>query len=345
MAGLDPEAVRGAVSLVRHPGARPGQRRPARDPASSSPSTGADAEEKVASYDLVKDDLEAVGLATHVAGQYVVFEDVNTQVSEDIARAETIAMPIVFILSLIIFGSVGCRPDAHDGRHRRRLRRLRGRPADHHGHRRSRSSRSTSSPCSAWAWRSTTRCSWSSRFREELAKRPGTGREDVAVAIERTMGTAGRTVLFSGAIVAAALSSLLVFPQNFLRSMGFGGVAAVLVAMAASLTVLPAVLTLLGPPHRVGHDAVAPSPARTGRRRLGGRARRLGADRAQRHAAPGRLPRHHHRRAAADRLADPRRPVGLGRRAGAARGLAQPGRGRCRSPTTSVATPPAPTSS
>ena len=86
-----------------------------------------------------------------------------------------------------------------------------------------------------------------SRFREELAKRPGTGREDVAVAIERTMGSAGRTVLFSGAIVAAAMSSLLVFAQPFLRSMGFGGVAAVLVAMAASLTILPAVLTLLGP--------------------------------------------------------------------------------------------------
>ena len=86
-----------------------------------------------------------------------------------------------------------------------------------------------------------------SRFREELGKRPGADREDVAVAIERTMASAGRTVLFSGAIVAASLASLLVFAQPFLRSMGYGGVAAVLVAMTASLTVLPAVLTLLGP--------------------------------------------------------------------------------------------------
>ena len=61
-----------------------------------------------------------------------------------------------------------------------------------------------------------------------------------------TMATAGRTVLFSGLTVAAAMSSLLIFPQNFLRSLGYGGVAAVIVAMLAALTVLPAILMLLG---------------------------------------------------------------------------------------------------
>jgi trehalose monomycolate/heme transporter len=60
------------------------------------------------------------------------------------------------------------------------------------------------------------------------------------------MVTAGRTVLFSGLTVAAAMCSLLIFPQAFLRSMGFGGMAAVLVAMFAALTVLPATLRLLG---------------------------------------------------------------------------------------------------
>ena len=60
------------------------------------------------------------------------------------------------------------------------------------------------------------------------------------------MVTAGRTVLFSGLTVAAAMSSLLIFPQAFLRSMGYGGIAAVLVAMLAALTVLPATLRLLG---------------------------------------------------------------------------------------------------
>ena len=60
------------------------------------------------------------------------------------------------------------------------------------------------------------------------------------------MSTAGRTVLFSGLTVAAAMSSLLIFPQAFLKSMGYGGMAAVLVAMVAALTVLPATLRLLG---------------------------------------------------------------------------------------------------
>ena len=60
------------------------------------------------------------------------------------------------------------------------------------------------------------------------------------------MATAGRTVLFSGLTVAAAMSSLLIFPQNFLRSLGYGGIAAVLVAVVAATTVLPAILMLLG---------------------------------------------------------------------------------------------------
>src|SRR5450759_1445478 len=61
------------------------------------------------------------------------------------------------------------------------------------------------------------------------------------------MATAGRTVLFSGLIVAASLASLLIFKQSFLRSMGYGGVAAVLAAMLAALTLLPALLAVLGP--------------------------------------------------------------------------------------------------
>jgi RND superfamily putative drug exporter len=80
-----------------------------------------------------------------------------------------------------------------------------------------------------------------SRFREELPRSAS-----VEQAVARTMATAGRTVAFSGLIVASSLASLLLFPQNFLRSMGFGGMAAVLVAMLAALTVLPALLAVLG---------------------------------------------------------------------------------------------------
>ncbi|MDP8968879.1 MAG: MMPL family transporter, partial [Actinomycetota bacterium] len=80
------------------------------------------------------------------------------------------------------------------------------------------------------------------RYREELA-RVGPGAE----ALQRTLASAGRTVLFSSLTVAAALGSLLLFPQRFLYSMGIGGVMVALLAAAIALVVLPAVLALLGP--------------------------------------------------------------------------------------------------
>jgi RND superfamily putative drug exporter len=80
-----------------------------------------------------------------------------------------------------------------------------------------------------------------SRYREEIA-RTGPGIE----ALRRTLATAGRTVLFSSLTVAGALASLVVFPQNFLFSMGLGGAAVALIAAAISLLVLPAILAMLG---------------------------------------------------------------------------------------------------
>jgi uncharacterized membrane protein YdfJ with MMPL/SSD domain len=80
-----------------------------------------------------------------------------------------------------------------------------------------------------------------SRYREEIAK-DGPG----LPAMQRTMATAGRTVLFSSLTVAAALASLLVFPQRFLYSMGLGGAMVAILAAAISLIVLPAILALLG---------------------------------------------------------------------------------------------------
>jgi uncharacterized membrane protein YdfJ with MMPL/SSD domain/pSer/pThr/pTyr-binding forkhead associated (FHA) protein len=80
-----------------------------------------------------------------------------------------------------------------------------------------------------------------SRYREELA-RSGPG----AQAITRTLQTAGRTVIFSAVTVAAALASLLVFPQSFVYSMGIGGAVCALIAVAVSLIALPALLALLG---------------------------------------------------------------------------------------------------
>lgn len=80
------------------------------------------------------------------------------------------------------------------------------------------------------------------RFREHL--RAG---KDTRAALAATMTTAGRTVLVSGTMICLSLASLLIFPQVFLRSMGLGGIAAVLLAMTGALTVLPALLAVLGP--------------------------------------------------------------------------------------------------
>jgi len=91
-----------------------------------------------------------------------------------------------------------------------------------------------------------------SRFREERRTAP-----DVPTAVAATVATAGRTVMFSGLTVAVALAGLAVFPDTFLRSMGLAGAAVVLVDMIAALTLLPALLALLG-------RWIAPAKPRTG---------------------------------------------------------------------------------
>jgi RND superfamily putative drug exporter len=88
-----------------------------------------------------------------------------------------------------------------------------------------------------------------SRFREELSR----GRE-VQDAIVATISTAGRTIMFSAATVAAAFASLLVFPLGVIRSVAIGGVLVAGIACAVSLAALPAMFALLG--HNI--NALAP---------------------------------------------------------------------------------------
>ncbi|MDT0307365.1 MMPL family transporter [Streptomyces sp. DSM 44917] len=80
------------------------------------------------------------------------------------------------------------------------------------------------------------------RYREELARGSA-----VAEAVATTVRTAGRAVIFSALTVAVSLSAMLVFPQYFLRSFAYAGIAVVLLAAAAALVVLPALLMVLGP--------------------------------------------------------------------------------------------------
>jgi RND superfamily putative drug exporter len=80
-----------------------------------------------------------------------------------------------------------------------------------------------------------------SRYREEIA-RTGPGAEALVV----TLRTAGKSVIFSAITVAAALAALMIFPQDFLFSMGFGGLVVAIVAAIVAVGVLPALLALLG---------------------------------------------------------------------------------------------------
>ncbi|PNY80747.1 MMPL family transporter [Deinococcus koreensis] len=72
------------------------------------------------------------------------------------------------------------------------------------------------------------------------------GPGDSAAAASRTMLTAGRSVAFSGLTVAIAMAGLIVPPVEVIRSLGIGGVLAVLLTVLASLTALPALFTILG---------------------------------------------------------------------------------------------------
>jgi trehalose monomycolate/heme transporter len=195
---------------------------------------------RTANYQAIKNDFSAPGLTVEVGGQVPTEAAINNQVSRDIGRAETISLPVLLILLTIIFGSVAAAslPVVIGGigiiGSFAALRLL-----------------TLVTPVSIYSVNITTIMGLGlaidyglfmvSRFREELSRQPS-----VEDAVARTVATAGRTVVVSGITVAAALASLLLFPEVFLRSMGYGGVATVLIDMLAAVTVMPALLSVLG---------------------------------------------------------------------------------------------------
>ena len=168
---------------------------------------------------------------------------INSEVTADIAKAEGFSMPVLLILLLVIFGSLAAAslPLAIGGvailGSFTVLRLL-----------------TMATTVSVYSLNITTILGLGlgidyglfmvTRFREELHRQP-----TVEQAVARTVATAGRTVAVSGVTVAVALTSLMLFPEDFLRSMGYGGVATVAVDVLAALIVLPALLAVLG--HRV----------------------------------------------------------------------------------------------
>jgi RND superfamily putative drug exporter len=90
-----------------------------------------------------------------------------------------------------------------------------------------------------------------SRYREEVRRLHDAGDdspspEALESALEHTLDTAGRTVLFSAVTVTISLSSLLFFQATILRAIGAAGVSVVLVALLVALTLVPALLALIG---------------------------------------------------------------------------------------------------
>jgi RND superfamily putative drug exporter len=184
-----------------------------------------------------------------LGGEQIADAQANTQVGNDLAKAELLAFPFIFLLSLLFFRSLvaSLLPPLIGGlaivATFFALRIVAG-----------------FADLSVFALNFVTGLGLGlaidyslfmvSRYREEAAT-AGFGVE----TLRRTLGTAGRTIVFSSLTVAAAVASLAIFPQRFLYSMGIAGALVALVAATLALVVLPALLTVLGP--RV--NALAPA--------------------------------------------------------------------------------------
>ncbi|WP_405824903.1 MMPL family transporter [Streptomyces sp. NBC_00838] len=183
------------------------------------------------------------GVEVRAGGESAVSIDVSSQVSADLAVAEAIAVPVTLLLLVLAFGSlVAAMLPLVIG-----LIAIAGTFA-------LLSVLGSVTEVSVFAINLTTALGLGlgidyalllvSRFREQL-----TAGQQVPEALRTTVRTAGRTILFSAATVAAALAALLVFPPFFLRSFAYAGIGVVVIAVVAALFVVPPLLAVLG--HRV----------------------------------------------------------------------------------------------
>ncbi|WP_277832739.1 MMPL family transporter [Speluncibacter jeojiensis] len=180
------------------------------------------------------------GITVRAGGFAAVEHEINDRITADLAVAEAIALPLTALLLIWVFGSVvaallplaiGVFSIVSTLALLRTLTLV--------------------TDVSVYALNMTTALGLAlaidyslfivSRFREEL----GRGLDPVP-AVLRTVQTAGRTVLFSALTVALSLAALVVFPQYFLKSFAYAGLAVVATASLASILILPAALTLMG---------------------------------------------------------------------------------------------------
>ncbi|GGS80549.1 membrane protein [Streptomyces tanashiensis] len=175
-----------------------------------------------------------------LGGGLAVRHEMQTVIQEDLLRAELIALPLTLVLLVMVFGSaVAALLPLGVG-----IVAILGTNAVLRGI-------TEFTDVSVFAQNLTTALGLGlaidyalfvvRRYREELA-----AGADTYTAVRTTLRTAGRTVLFSALTVAVSLAAMLVFPQYFLRSFAYAGIAVVLLAATAALTLLPAALVLLG---------------------------------------------------------------------------------------------------
>ncbi len=200
-----------------------------------------DEDRRVKSYQALREELTIDGVTVQFGGFSAVVDAYNEQARADLVRAEIITFPILLVLLLIVFGGLVAAgtPLVIGGLSvLASLAVLRA--------------VNSVSEVSVFATNIASLVGLGmavdyslfviTRFREELRNGRGT-----ADAVRRTMSTAGRTVAFSALLLICGFVGMLIFPQAMIRSLGFGGMAAVAVAAVISLTALPAALVLLGP--------------------------------------------------------------------------------------------------
>ncbi|GIH59301.1 membrane protein [Microbispora siamensis] len=213
-----------------------------------------DDQERVRALRGIRDRFDVEGLTVRFGGITAMTDQVNSMIGRDIGLAEAISVPILLILLAVVFRSLlaAALPLAVGvvaALGTMAVLRLVTLVAD----------------VSTFAIQVVTVLGLGlaidyallavTRFREELGRGAS-----VETAVERTTATAGRTIAFSGAVVALSFAGLAVFPSRFLLSMAYAGAATVVLAVLTSLTVLPALLAVMG--RRAGRARPAASGER-----------------------------------------------------------------------------------
>ena len=191
------------------------------------------------------------GLDVYASGPGVVTHSINHRIEKDLALAETIAIPLTFLLLLFVFGAlVASAMPLFVG-----VTSILGSffliyLFTHFTN------------VSIFALNLITGLGLGlgidyallmvNRFREELHHG-----KDVAESVVITVATAGKTVFYSGLTVFVTMASLLFFPLNFLKSFGLAGIAVIALAVTGAIVALPALLMILG--HKVDKGVIRQS--------------------------------------------------------------------------------------